>query len=983
MRVLRFLILAAASSLILPSTALAQAAIAGVVKDKTGAVLPGVTVEAASPALIEKVRTAVTDATGQYKIVDLRPGTYSVTFNLTGFSTIKREGIELSGSFTATVNADLQVGSVAETITVTGEAPVVDAQGTTRQEVMSAEVLDTIPAGRNQRMYATLIPGMSGTGVDVGGSTELTLGAVAIHGGSANDQRLLFDGLTIRNVAGVGNISNFVPDQANAQEITVTYADQSADTQTGGVTFNYVPHDGGNKFLGSFFGKKATSGFEGSNFTPELKAEGLGVPNSIQNLTDVNPSVGGPILHDKLWFFSSGRYQVNNSYVAGLWQNANAGNPNAWSYVPNYNQQALFRLNGGSLSQRLTWQESTKNKFTAFYEYTTRHYDNVALPDAPESSFNWVFPRLGLGYVGWQSPVSNKLLIEARLDVRPENIRNLLPPPGSPFATLIRVTEQGGLIPGLIYRGAGAPNDTSIGTFREDQYTGKQALVSLSYVTGAHAFKVGLSDLWGPEISSSNDIPSELSYQFNNGVPNQILERQTIFSGLSIGVRAELGAYAQDRWTIRRLTMNLGIRFDYQNTGYGDFTQQPSPFSTQPIVFPATTWYDFKDLSPRLGAAYDLFGDGKTIAKISVNRYVQPINPLDGNPPGAQLVERVTRSWKDSTPVGSANYYTPNCNLRNPLANGDCGTISDLRFGQGIGVNYDPATKGGWFNAPYNWEFSTGVQRQIGPRMGAEFAYYRRWYGNFTVTDNLTTSPSDYSPYSIPAPLNPLLPGGGGYVVSGLYNLNPNRVGQTNNYVTMANNFGNQIQHWNGFDINLNARPTLGVLLQGGVSIGRTSMDNCEIVAKVNNPSPLYCHVDTPFQPQIKFLGSYTVPKIDLRLAGTLQSVPGPQILANYIASNAVVQPSLGRPLSGGAANVTVNLVAPGTMYGERLNQLDLRLSKPIKFGDRTKLTVNLDLYNALNASTVLSLSSNYANWQTPQGILPARIFELSARVDF
>ena len=809
------------------------------------------------------------------------------------------------------------------------------------------------------------------------------LGAVAIHGGSSNDQRLQIDGISILNVAGTGSISNFIPDQGTAQEVTVTYAGASAETMTGGVTFNYIPRDGGNKFSGSFFGTHVTPAFQASNFTPALQAAGLGSPNRLENLTDVNPTGGGPILKDKLWFYASGRYQANDTYVAGLWQNLNAGNPNAWTYAPNYAEQTVFKLSTTSGATRLTWQASPRNKFNASFQDETRYYESNALPDSSESAFNWVFPRLFAGIAGWQSPVTSKLLIEVKGAIRAENIRNLYPQPGSPFLNLVRVTEQGGLIPGLIYRGAGSPNDTSIGTFREDEYTAGQAAASVAYVTGAHSFKVGFTDIFGPEISSSNDIPSETSYRFNNGVPNQILERQTQFSNLRIGIKAELAAYAQDQWTRKRLTLNGGLRFDYVNTGYSDFTQQPSPFSTQPLFFPASTWYDFKDLSPRLGAAYDLFGDGKTAIKTTLNRYVQAITPLDGNPPGAQLVERVTRSWTDNTPVGSPNYYTPQCNLANPMANGQCGTISDLRFGQGVGVNYDPSTKAGWFTAPYNWEFSTSLQHQLAPNVSMELGYYRRWFGNFTATENLAVSASDWSPYSITAPSNPLLPGGGGYVVSGLYDLNPNKVGQTNSVVVPTNEFGNQIQHWNGFDLNINARPSAGILLRGGLSTGRTSTDNCQIVAQIGgNPSPLYCHVDTPFLTQVKFIGTYTVPKIDVQIASSFQSVPGPQITASYVVSSAAIAPSLGRPLSGNAANATVNIVAPGTMYGQRLNQIDLRLSKLVKLGS-LRTSLNLDLYNALNSSPVTTQSNNYANWQQPQGILQARLVELSARIEF
>jgi hypothetical protein len=178
---------------LVPAAARAQGSIAGVVKDASGAVLPGVTVEAASPALIEKTRSVVTDGTGQYKIVDLRPGPYTVTFTLSGFSTFKRDGIELTGSFTATVNADLRVGQLAETITVTGESPIVDVQNATQQRVLTKDVLDTIPSGRSPTSFAILVPGMTGTN-DIGGSNNLNLTSLSVHGGRNISQRVMIDG---------------------------------------------------------------------------------------------------------------------------------------------------------------------------------------------------------------------------------------------------------------------------------------------------------------------------------------------------------------------------------------------------------------------------------------------------------------------------------------------------------------------------------------------------------------------------------------------------------------------------------------------------------------------------------------------------------------------------------------------------------------------------------------------------------------------
>jgi hypothetical protein len=263
-----------------------------------------------------------------------------------------------------------------------------------------------------------------------------------------------------------------------------------------------------------------------------------------------------------------------------------------------------------------------------------------------------------------------------------------------------------------------------------------------------------------------------------------------------------------------------------------------------------------------------------------------------------------------------------------------------------------------------------------------DVGYYRRWWGNFAVTDNLTVGPADYDPFSITAPRDPRLPGGGGYTIGGLYDLKPLKFGlPANNFVTLSDKYGKQISHWNGFDVTGNARLP-GLLFGGGISTGRTLTDNCEVVVKLDNPSPLYCRVESPFRTQAKAFGSYTVPVIDLEVSGVFQSIPGPQILATYVAPNARVAPSLGRNLSGNRANVTVNLVEPETMYVERRNQLDLRLAKIFRFGQR-RVTANVDVYNLLNASPVLTLNNAFAAWQRPASILTARFLKVGGQVDF
>ena len=257
---------------LLPAAVFAQAGIAGNVKDSSGAVLPGVTVEAASPALIEKTRSVVTDGGGNYKIENIRPGTYSVTFTLPGFNTVKREGIELAGSFVATVNADMKVGAIEETITVTGETPIVDIQSTARQQVLNKDVIEAIPTGRSYSALGVLLPGVNNSEKDVGGQNGGGMATLTVHGSAGGDQRVLQNGLNVMTLqTGGGNIGGMIPNQSGAQEVAVDTDAASAERQTGGVAINYIQRDGGNTFKSYSFFTYSNENLVSDNLTDRIK----------------------------------------------------------------------------------------------------------------------------------------------------------------------------------------------------------------------------------------------------------------------------------------------------------------------------------------------------------------------------------------------------------------------------------------------------------------------------------------------------------------------------------------------------------------------------------------------------------------------------------------------------------------------------------------------------------------------------------------
>src|SRR5438874_831636 len=347
----------------IPVAASAQGSIAGVVTDTSGAVLPGVTVEVASPALIEKVRSGVTDGTGQYQIVNLPPGSYTVTFMLAGFNTLKREGIEVTGNFTATVNGSLPVGALEETLTVTGEAPTVDVQNTARQRIVDREIIENIPAGRNIWALGALNPGIT-TNVpqDVGGAVINATTGMSSHGGRSNDGWTSMDGITMNAMASTGFTTRLIYSMASVQEVTLDYSANTADVPTGGVRINIVPREGGNAFNGTMFGSIATHGMQANNLTDDLRGQGLRTPDAVRKLWDLNPGFGGPIRQNKVWFYVSALYSGSQLDVADMFFNRNANNPNVWTYEPDLNRPAFKDTHYQGGDARVTWQVSPRNK---------------------------------------------------------------------------------------------------------------------------------------------------------------------------------------------------------------------------------------------------------------------------------------------------------------------------------------------------------------------------------------------------------------------------------------------------------------------------------------------------------------------------------------------------------------------------------------------------------------------------------------------
>jgi hypothetical protein len=976
-----------------PSVALAQSAIAGAAKDASGAVLPGVTVEAASNVLIERVRTTTTDSNGQYRLVDLRPGIYIVTFTLAGFNTVRREAVEVPAEAVVTINADMPVGSLQETVTVTGESPIVDLQSAKRTRTIDAELIQELPTVRSYNGLVRLIPSMTGGGNDV--QLSPTMIVFGSRGGRGNEGRVQVDGLNTGASLNGGGVSGYRQDLENAAEVAITTSGGLGEAEVGGIAMNILPQTGGNRFTTHAFFTGFNQALRASNFTDRIQAAGLVAPNQINYNYDVSASSGGPIVRDRLWYFTQTYYRGSSNDVS-MFYNRNAGDLTKWTYEADTSRQFSNATNGPAQpSLRLTVQLARRDKMNLFWDEQISNNQNpsgVNSTTAPESGgYNHGWQRVQ--QAKWTETTTSRLLLEAGIGTylsnwntreRPDNDRRF-----------IQVTEQcsagcsaNGGIASLVYRGQATWSADWIGAHTWN--------AAASWITGTHNVKFGYQGAYHVDNRAPGGVP--LSYRVNNGSPNQLTQRIRDYRSSS---RVRYNAlYLQDQWTRDRLTFSGALRYDHSWSYYPEQSIGGTLFLPAVTVFPYSKGVEgYNDLSPRVAAVYDLFGNGKTAVKFNAGRYLEAAVNANGNYsellPVSRISTSVTRTWTDAN-----RNWVPDCDLLNPQQNdfrpagGDfCGQMSNVTFGRSNPtLFYDPEIMKGWGVRPGDWQIGVTLQREILPRVSAEVSYQRRWLQNFTVTDNLEVEASDFTPYSLQAPLDPRLPDGGGYTISGLYNVVQAKSGLTNNYRTYAPNYGKQYQIYNGLELSVSARLRNGLQLQAGSSTGQTVTDNCEIRARLPEVGPTdpYCHEAPGVTTRVTSAASYTIPRIDVLVSGTFQSSPGSSLNANYAFTAAEISQALGRPVSGNVTNVTINLVEPGQIWGERVNQIDFRVGKSLRYrGMRTR--VSFDIYNLLNPDTVLGynqtfipgITSGTQAWLRPTSVMTARTAKITLQHDF
>jgi len=1061
--------------------------IAGEVDDSSGGKVAGAHIEVSSPALIE-TRSTVTSDDGLYRIVNLPPGVYAVTATQNGFNSLRREAVEITTGFTATVNFSLTPGSVTQTVTVTGEVPLLDTQDSVVQTIISSAVLSSLPIGKSAADYPSLLPGAvaSAGNQDVGGLQGEQAQGFRIHGSASGDYALMRDGMYYGTMHSGGTNQMTSSNPTATQEMQIESSGYSAEDWNLGGHVNIIPKNGGNSLHGNFQADFSKSALESGNVTPAIAALGATTSSSIRSLYEVAGGLGGPIKKDKLWFFLDARHWVSASNQAGdhyfFDAQESAPYPNNLYYAADAGRPAYISNTYSDVGLRLTWQASKRNQFTENFIQETNcncFYTINAGILAPEATTDHYYMPNWRDQATWTFPVNNKLVLWAGITFVFGNLNMNLRPvaSGGSTPTSYSVTDS---TANFSYS---APLGTSLIT---EPFRNINENFTASYVTGAHAFKFGYSELQArgsnsfnyTNPSGANGFPigvgltmqcqailttTGAQYPAANlskaGLPTTAYEisgKPGILTAPTIGAAAvnSLGCgaptntttqallpvtltenlapyfningeedhaiFGQDQWRIKRLTLNLGLRFDWFQASDPQQTVAAQPqFGLPAKVYAAQSdVVDWKDLNPRLGAAYDLFGNGKTAIKASISRGVL----TEGNTgiaqltnPGNGLITSTTRNWVDYS--GTFNPAADGANFTTAAAsgiNGSLGAATTTGFysqSKSASVAYANSLTGGWQARPDDWMMAFSVQQQVTRGITVSFGYYRTWFGNRMVAQNTAIPASGYEQYCETPTPSPYYSGYGTTPLCNLYDPTDAFKGLATYLVQPASNFscssaanpngganapgcGTETDVFSGIDALVNARYH-GLFLQGGVTAGHEVTNYC---VEINSPQDLHwtsnptptgtsliefpnnnfgtandaapCYINPPWSQilQFKMAAVYTLPWWKIKLSANEQNLPSIPLLGtlSYKAGSSIsyvgAHPGHANATSlNGCSTCKVEVVTPQTVfpYG-RNNQLDFRVAKDIVINERWRVEPTFDVYNLFNASPILSIASGF-----------------------
>ena len=969
---------------LLSSIAAAQSTISGQVRDSSGAVMAGVKLEATSPALIEGSRSAITNGEGRYAIVDVRPGTYTVTFALPGFATY-RQTVEVPSNVTVPVDGEMKVGAVGETVNVEARVATVDVETVARPQVLTRNDMDALPTARNPQSMGSYTPGVHLNLPDVGGSQQIEQTYMISHGNPSARDTYLLDGMMVNTTQADGQIQIYI-DNALMQEVTYNNTNNSVEVTGGGVVANFVPRDGGNELHGNLFLGWIPSKFVGSNIDQALRNRGVTGQSAVQKIEDFDGSLGGPFKKDKLWFLLSGRKQLTFVQAANsFYLNGQPGVERSYIY-------------SGGL--RLTYQINPKNKFAVMWTRDWKYKEQDVVTGGQVADVNPLVSSLErnpkMYYIlqgRWTSTFTPRLLVQAgatftKLDYNILYHAGVGKTPFTPewFANTQELDQT------LNARSiAGAINTYA----KYDRYVWN---TSATYVTGSHQVKFGIQDTFG--IAQVDNIANgDAIYQYTNGVPLNILAYNTP-TYVNTRLNHDLGIYGTDTWHFKRLSVTAGVRWEYlsaqvdpESAPAGRFSGGPRNFSKIDCTV-IKGMSCFKNWSPRIGIVYDVFGNHKTAAKAGIGKFNSPIatgvvtnfNPMTLRSETIQWLNRPTTACQSHDPTGC---YPQG----NGFGDGDIGPNPNPRFGQINGVNLDPH-----FHREYQWQYNAGMQQEIRPGVTMNFIWFHEANYQAIHVENYAVPSSAWTPVQIYNPLD-------GTPIT-VFNLQQPYFGLTPVLYQTNAPQSRRTNVYNSYEVSVNARLPHNAFVLAGWTIDQIRDRGCDmntdpLSTALNDPNSLrYCDQNgelyqdlgkstgIPYRNEFKlqtnvplkwgievnaslysdpvFSTTYTVNPGGVAQAGAVLAggVQGYKTVLWSITPTARYPADCNCPNPGGLVDAdlkqgaeTITLVPPGSRLTPRLDQLDLGVRKVFRIHEKFTLMGEAQFFNVTNSNAALTES--------------------------
>jgi Carboxypeptidase regulatory-like domain/TonB-dependent Receptor Plug Domain len=948
---------------------LSTGSISGTVKDPSGAVIPGVSVTLSNPGVIGGNKQAITNERGAYQFTRLVPGRYSVKAELVGFRPAGRENLAVNADVTVRADLTLEVGNISDTVTVTGESPLLDTTSALNQAVLDRTTLDKLPTGHDLWSIGRTVPGVVLSKYDVGGNESFQQSTPTIHGSSGGDNKYAVDGLDVAWAGGAGTVMVYF-DPNMFEEINYQVGNISAENRQGGVVMNMVTKTGTNAFHGSFMFTGTRNSLIGENISPELDAQlrkqipakalaanpNIKPGQQIQSLFDTAASVSGPIVRDKVWF--TGTYKISslNQYVLGNY------NPNGTQGLDDN------RIINGTfkVSYQLTPQSQLHFTYSRNLKYRYHRRTSTYQEDAA-SRFQdqWA----DIYQMKWTNTWSSRIVTDAGVSLQ------VGPSPYLPKAEAL-ANAAAGLFP---------QNDQSTGasTVMNNSYNKQPQYriasnFNLSYFAGSHEIKFGYqfgrlmlrSQTWS--IVNYPDLPGiPFSARYSNGTPNAVLlynypVDSRVFS-------QEHGFFVQDKWAVsRKLTLNPGIRFDAVSSWIPPLCQPETP------VVDGQCFEELKDpaipklfnMAPRFSFIYDIFGDGRTALKGSANIYHIGIDSGYPNRVNPYSTATNTVNWSDTN-----NDLKPQ---KNELAYNFATktTTSGTGFSFGSRNVYDPDLK-----RPYSAEFSLGLQHELPGNFVVSGTYFRRDSWRTIGSVNTALNEASYDPFNITIPEN--------NQQLTIYNIKSSlQTLQTCTGIPACiywSNHSDRGEYFNGLDLTANKRMSNNWQLMGGISF---NSDRRRVPYRSDDPNQnLFPGGPTSnnIPVEIKASGVYQAP-FHFEVAANFQSFSGKPEGETYQITRSVFKQLTGATLT--PSSLTFNLADYGVTSLPATRMLDLSISREFQIGDQLRVSPKMEFFNLNNSSAIQSRStrlngSGSSEYLNPSNVLNPRMLRLGMQLNF